>query len=79
MNTYTLYWRTGKRETVQGENPAQAMTLAGYGGGAVRALDFYANGDDHNYRWDAEKRDWMRVPNMELTGSPKASPNDRRE
>jgi len=64
MNTYTLYWRTGKRETVQGADPAQAMTLAGYGGGSVRALDFYATGDDHDYEWDADKRDWMRkTPN----------------
>ena len=60
MNTYTLYWRTGKRETVQGADPAQAMTLAGYGGGAMRALDFYANGDNHEYEWDATKRDWVR-------------------
>ena len=30
MNTYTLYWRTGKRETVKGDDPAQAMTLAGF-------------------------------------------------
>ena len=71
MNTYTLYWRTGKRETVQGADPAQAMTLAGYGGGAVRALDFYANGDNHEYEWDATKRDWVRklTPNAELRGA----------
>ena len=65
MKLYTLYWRDGKRETVSGPTLAQAMTLAGYGGGAVRALDFYANGDDHNYTWDSEKRNWVRVPNDE--------------
>lgn len=62
MNTYTLYWLDGKRETVQGADPAQAMTLAGYGGGAAKALDFYADGDDHNYTWDAEKRSWAKAP-----------------
>lgn len=74
MNTYTLYWLTGKRETVQGNDPARAMTLAGYGGGAVRTLDFYANGDNHDYEWNAEKRDWMRVaPNAQVTGVPALS------
>lgn len=68
MNTYTLYWRTGKREMVQGPDPAQAMTLSGYSNGAMRALDFYAKGDAHDYTWDAEKRDWVRVSNAELTG-----------
>ena len=29
------------------------MTLAGYGNGAVRALDFYANGDNREYTWVA--------------------------
>lgn len=67
MKLYTLYWLDGKRETVSGLNPAQAMTLAGYGGGAVATLDFYANGDDHDYQWDVEKRDWVRVvPNGEV-------------
>jgi hypothetical protein len=58
-NIYTLYWRTGDREIVKGENAAQAMTLAGYGGGAVGALDFYANGEDHGYIWNAGKKAWM--------------------
>lgn len=58
MATYTLYWRTGKRETVSGANPAQAMTLAGYGGGAVRALDFYVSGDNHDYEWSEKTRSW---------------------
>ena len=61
MNTYTLYWRTGKRELVHGADIAQAMTLAGYGNGAVSALDFYATGDDTDYEWDSEKRDWLKL------------------
>lgn len=69
MNTYTLYWLTGKRETVQGDDPAQAMTLSGYGDGAVRALDFYANGDDRDYEWDAEKRNWVRVTARPIASS----------
>jgi hypothetical protein len=39
--TYRFYWLTGKVEIHKGRNPAEALTLAGYGGGAVRALDYY--------------------------------------
>lgn len=56
---FTLYWLDGKREVVQGRTAAEAMTLAGYGGGAVRALDFYANGEDTDYRWVPESRKWV--------------------
>lgn len=55
---FTLYWRTGDREVVQGRTVAEAMTLAGYGGGALRALDFWATGDNTEYWWDAKERDW---------------------
>lgn len=61
MNTYTLYWREGISEVVQGDDPAQAMTLAGYSNGAVRALDFYEHGDDNSYTWDSNNRNWVRV------------------
>jgi hypothetical protein len=61
MATYTLYWRTGDKETVQGCNIAEAMTLAGYSGGAVRALDFYTDNETPCpiYSWNAEKREWV--------------------
>lgn len=58
---FTLYWRTGDREVVQGRNPAEAMTLAGYGGGALGALDFYAKGDDHDWKWVPETREWIQA------------------
>lgn len=59
MNTYTLYWLTGDRQIVRGNDPAQAMTLAGIGNGALPALDFYAAGDDHDYEWDTKNRKWI--------------------
>lgn len=62
---FTLYWRTGHREVVQGRNAAEAMTLAGYGGGAIRALDFWARGEDHNYTYDPATREWNRTPAQE--------------
>lgn len=37
------------------------MHNAGYGVGAVRALDFYAEGDQReNWEWDKEKRNWYK-------------------
>jgi hypothetical protein len=64
---FTLFWRTGAREVVQGRTVAEAMTLAGYGGGAARALDFWAHGDNHTYAWDAATREWNSVPTGETT------------
>jgi hypothetical protein len=49
---YTLYWLDGKRELVKGSDIADAVTHAGYGEGALRALDFFAKGDDFScYVW----------------------------
>jgi hypothetical protein len=59
--TFTLFWKTGQRELVNGENPAEAMTLAGYSGGAVGALDFYSQGDCKNYVWNKETRYWDKL------------------
>ncbi len=58
QNTFTLFWRDGLREIVQGKTIAQAMTHAGYGQGALRALDFHAEGDCQSWVWDASARDW---------------------
>ena len=56
---FTLYWRTGRIEVVQGRNAAEAMTLAGYSGGAVRALDFWARDEPTGeWAWDAATREW---------------------
>lgn len=48
MKKFTLFWLTGKSKIIKGNNVAIAMMIAGYCGGAVRALDFYAEGDKRN-------------------------------
>lgn len=58
---FTLFWLTGQREVVQGRDIAEAVSRAGYGGGALRALDFYANGINDDYRWVAGERKWERI------------------
>jgi hypothetical protein len=61
MKTYTFYWLTGDRETSQGLDIADAFRRAGYGGGAIAALDFHAEGDDRDYEWNPETRKWERI------------------
>ncbi|QBX06536.1 hypothetical protein H1O16_gp123 [Burkholderia phage BcepSaruman] len=59
---YTLYWLDGHRKVILGGATfAQSFTNAGYGAGALRALDFYASGDDNSYTWSPTKRDWERL------------------
>jgi hypothetical protein len=56
---FTLYWRDGKSEVVRGKDIANAMNRAGYGAGALGALDFYTNGDSRaDNQWIAEQRRW---------------------
>ena len=38
---YRFYWKTGETDEGEGTSPADALTHLGYGGGAVRALDYY--------------------------------------
>lgn len=59
---FTFYWRTGKREVFQGRDPADALNRAGYGGGAIRALDFYTEGNNTDYEWVEETREWRTKP-----------------
>lgn len=65
--TFTLYWLDGKRELVRGPTPAEAMSRAGYGGGALRALDFYADGDDTSYQF-VDKR-WSKKAAVKPSGA----------
>ena len=58
MNTYTFYWLDGKRQVLKGTDPADALRRAGYGQGALRALDFYENGESDDYEWS--NHTWMK-------------------
>ena len=41
MKEFILHWKDGKDEKVKGTNIADAMTKAGYGKGALPALDYW--------------------------------------
>jgi hypothetical protein len=58
--TFTLYWLDGKREFVTGPDIAQACTNAGYGNGAMTALDFYTEGANNEYNWNPTIKDWFK-------------------
>ena len=59
MNTYTFFWRgSPKPEILRGNDPAHALNRAGYGQGAVAALDFYAEGKNTDYEWN--ENEWKR-------------------
>lgn len=58
---FTLFWMGGKREVVVGADISDAFTKAGYGSGAMAALNFHATGDNNEYKWDAKKKVWKGV------------------
>ena len=49
---YTFYWSTGEKEILEGKNSTDALNNAGYGKGALSALDFFSRGEDNNYIWE---------------------------
>jgi hypothetical protein len=59
---FTFYWRDGKREVLDGKDPADAMNKRGYGNGALRALDFYSRGENNEYAWNPTEREWKPAP-----------------
>jgi len=57
-NKYFLYWMDGNKEIVLGTSIEDAFTKAGYGAGALRALDFYSTEDSHDY--DEVVHEWKK-------------------
>jgi hypothetical protein len=68
MGAYTFYWKTGEREVFDGDSPAGALNNAGYGGGALRVLDFYVTGECDDYRWNKDERRWVKNPDAKARG-----------
>jgi len=60
MKTFILFWLTGDKEIVQGMDIADAVRRSGYGGGAMRALDFWSEGNDdkENWTWNSTAHKW---------------------
>ena len=63
MNQFTLFWRDGKKEVIEGNAIDDAFTRRGYGAGALRALDFYWEGSVlDRYLWDEKLSQWQINP-----------------
>lgn len=61
MKTWTFYWLDGRRDVLTAETPEAALNQAGYGRGALAALDFYGEGDQDEHVWDAVARTWNKT------------------
>lgn len=59
MKAYTIFWLYGDTQIVTGSGPLSAMHNAGICAGALRAMDFYAEGDKRSeYIWNKAQRSW---------------------
>lgn len=57
-NVYTFFWKNGDRDVLKGSTPADALNNAGYGAGALGALDFYMIGDNTEYEF--ANNEWIK-------------------
>ncbi|HCI57898.1 MAG TPA: hypothetical protein DFH96_03870 [Bacteroidetes bacterium] len=62
MEKIRLYWLNGKTEVIEGNTAAEAFTKAGYGAGALKALDFYDLGETQSYEYNKAKG-WVKKQN----------------
>lgn len=69
---FDLYWLDGKHEVIEGADIKSAFTAAGYGNGAVKALDFYTTSKE-TYIWNKNTRQWL--PQIECPKCKKISNN----
>lgn len=57
---FTIYWKHGTKSFVEGPTIEQAFTNAGYGAGAVTAIDWYDHGETSTHDWSIEQKKWIR-------------------
>lgn len=62
---FFVFWDDGKVEEMKGETIAKAFSNAGYGGGAISAVDFYLESREavNDYVFSKEDRRWNRINN----------------
>ena len=60
--SWAFYWLDGRREVLSGDTATGALNRAGYGAGALTALDFYAASDRAAaWAWDPGARKWIKA------------------
>ena len=58
MGSFTLYWKNGKHEIVDGADVVDAMRNAGYSDSAIHNLSFFLRGRDRAFRWRKDTLTW---------------------
>ncbi|KXO91026.1 Uncharacterised protein (plasmid) [Tsukamurella tyrosinosolvens] len=61
MPTFIAFWRDGTTKELEGTDEADAMNKAGYGRGALAALDFIGKGPEGEWIYDPEALTWNRA------------------
>ena len=59
-NKFTIYWKDGSRKVITGVTMEDAFTAAGYGAGAVAAIDWYDNGISQTHHYNMETKEWVK-------------------
>jgi hypothetical protein len=57
MNKYTLYWKAGKKETIEGNDLRDALERAGYPETVLVSIS-HVSLDENDYWWDSERKCW---------------------
>lgn len=60
VKRFTFFWMDGNRDVFDGNSPEDALNKAGYGVGAIRGLDFYAEGERNEWAWFKSKG-WIKT------------------
>ncbi len=59
IKTFTVYFKTGDRVVVHGENLDRAITIAGLDLATVsKLISFYENGINNDWLWNRDKMKW---------------------
>lgn len=64
---FTIYWLHGESSVVSGPTIEQAFASAGYGGGAVNAVDWYDNGITRTHWYDKTRKVWVPFGELRLS------------
>lgn len=66
LKWFTVYWLGGTVSCICGESIEQAFNHAGYGGGSLRAVDWYDEGISTTHWYDKEKKTWVKYLEIEI-------------
>jgi hypothetical protein len=58
---FSIYWKHGKHSVIIGVTIEDAFTRAGYGAGALAAVDWYDNNPVATHSWDNVAKEWLKI------------------